>query len=465
MKDAAGSRPDGGSPPAAAPGDEDEDPRPRASSSAAPSTTTAACRHWARAGACLYGDRCKFAHASPNTVGGAPASPPPPPDGRSRAYERNRRVRKRGKCGHLRRFLLERFGADALRSGPVLDVGGGKGELAFELENLNDVRTVVVDAAPLRLAKLEKKLRGGWFHRGTWAEPRPVAEETEKNRLPRGSPGDEDAKPTREPPERSIRRPAHWRVLWSPELWREVRLPDDARRRPAEGEGEDASSAATSAAAASADAAARAALHRHWAAAATVRFRAAGEHAEDGRTRGGVSAALRSLSKPGGGAAASGDIFERRERREGDDSDSRSGSDSGSDSSAATTARARCECGDAPECGAYPPDLGLVRDALERCSAVVGMHSDHATEWIVDFALERRKRFAVVPCCVCPESFPTRRGPGGGGAVRTHDAFVEYLVAKGAEGEIATGTLGFDGKNVVVYSTYDVVDDVEEGSG
>jgi hypothetical protein len=49
--------------------------------------------------------------------------------------------------------------------------------------------------------------------------------------------------------------------------------------------------------------------------------------------------------------------------------------------------------------------------------------------------------------------------------VRTHDAFVEYLVAKGGEGEIATGTLGFDGKNVVVYSTYDVDDGVEEGSG
>ena len=42
-----------------------------------------------------------------------------------------------------------------------------------------------------------------------------------------------------------------------------------------------------------------------------------------------------------------------------------------------------------------------------------------------------------------------------------------WRVAKmeAAEGEIATGTLGFDGKNVVVYSTYDVVDDVEEGSG
>lgn len=52
-------------------------------------------------------------------------------------------------------------------------------------------------------------------------------------------------------------------------------------------------------------------------------------------------------------------------------------------------------------------------------SLSVGMHSDQATEWIVDFALARGKPFAVVPCCVCPSVFPSRRTPAGDPVVRT----------------------------------------------
>lgn len=54
-----------------------------------------------------------------------------------------------------------------------------------------------------------------------------------------------------------------------------------------------------------------------------------------------------------------------------------------------------------------------------RYAAVVGMHSDQATEWIVDFALANNKPFAVVPCCVCPTVFPRRRTPAGDPVVRS----------------------------------------------
>ena len=91
------------------------------------------------------------------------------------------------------------------------------------------------------------------------------------------------------------------------------------------------------------------------------------------------------------------------------------------------------------------------RAALRDCSAVVGLHSDHATEWIVDFALERGIPFAVVPCCVCPGSFPHRRLRGA--PVSTHDDFVEYLVSKAPE-EMGVARLGFEGKDHVVYSTW-----------
>ena len=90
----------------------------------------------------------------------------------------------------------------------------------------------------------------------------------------------------------------------------------------------------------------------------------------------------------------------------------------------------RCECAD-PLCGASPPDASLVRETLRACVMVVGMHSDQATEWIVDFALAHRVRFAVVPCCVCPGLFPRRqRADGSGAPVRSHAEFCEYLRAK-----------------------------------
>ena len=50
------------------------------------------------------------------------------------------------------RFLLDEFGDAVLRRGSgVLDVAGGKGEVAFELVNLNGIPATVVDPRPLCL--------------------------------------------------------------------------------------------------------------------------------------------------------------------------------------------------------------------------------------------------------------------------------------------------------------------------
>ena len=46
---------------------------------------------------------------------------------------------------------------------------------------------------------------------------------------------------------------------------------------------------------------------------------------------------------------------------------------------------------------------------LQQASIFVGLHSDQATETIVDYALLSGRPFAVVPCCVFPKLFPTRR--------------------------------------------------------
>ena len=57
------------------------------------------------------------------------------------------------------------FGRETLLQGPVLDVAGGKGELAFQLMALNGCDTVVVDPRPLRCEPFHRLLLKGVFHR------------------------------------------------------------------------------------------------------------------------------------------------------------------------------------------------------------------------------------------------------------------------------------------------------------
>jgi len=129
----------------------------------APRQQQSVCRHFLRKGGCLYGDACKFSHglpaedASPAAAGDAEAR---------RAWGGRRRVvRKSGKAGALRRFLLETFGEDTLRSGEgVLDIAGGNGELGFQLVNLNGIRTTVIDPRPLRVDRFVRKFQWGVYH-------------------------------------------------------------------------------------------------------------------------------------------------------------------------------------------------------------------------------------------------------------------------------------------------------------
>ena len=71
---------------------------------------------------------------------------------------------------------------------------------------------------------------------------------------------------------------------------------------------------------------------------------------------------------------------------------------------------------------------------LRDCSAIVGMHPDQATGALVDAALALRKPFAVVPCCVFPESHPERVSRATGERVRTTAELVDARVrARGRE--------------------------------
>ena len=84
-------------------------------------------------------------------------------------------------------------------------------------------------------------------------------------------------------------------------------------------------------------------------------------------------------------------------------------------------------------------------------SLIIGMHPDEVTETIVDTALAAGTPFAVVPCCVFSRLFPFRTLPNSKTLVTTHGDFCRYLKAKDPK-NIKLATLGFAGKNVVVYS-------------
>jgi hypothetical protein len=55
------------------------------------------------------------------------------------------RVRNQFRASVFRNFLMQTYGIEYMQSGPVLDVAGGRGELSFEMNNCQGVRTILVE--------------------------------------------------------------------------------------------------------------------------------------------------------------------------------------------------------------------------------------------------------------------------------------------------------------------------------
>ncbi len=90
----------------------------------------------------------------------------------------------------------------------------------------------------------------------------------------------------------------------------------------------------------------------------------------------------------------------------------------------------------------------MTRERLRAASFLVGMHPDEATELIVDYALQKRIPFAVVPCCVFASLFPSRR-LANGQPVTTYEELVAYLLEKDVR--IRTAFLNVHGRNQILY--------------
>ena len=93
-------------------------------------------------------------------------------------------------------------------------------------------------------------------------------------------------------------------------------------------------------------------------------------------------------------------------------------------------------------------DLSSLPTSLVKCtdfSILVGMHSDQATEEIVDLAIMHDMPFAVVPCCVFPKLFTHRKIPVAIyrkllNRKRTEYADILYPVQSGDEADTPTAS-------------------------
>lgn len=391
----------------------------------------------------MYGDDCRFRHdeeARGGETSGRGSSSSI--DGGASRRKVRHHARNRGKAGAFRRWLMDTFGAETLRGshlhgggagvgeewGGVMDVAGGKGELAFELVNLGGVPVTVVDPRPMRLDKYVRRFRKGFYHRNQ----------------------SEAMTTARRPRESVLTAPRHLRVFFHAGLFDTATTPDpDAR-------------------AAAVEASWTLAHGTRWSRRGLVEVEVSdgesdGDDAEgggevagdDGRARDGASGGRQAEYKRGGApvrqrtafaAAGAADTTSRRpvsSRVDDDDHD-----DESNDADAAARAPATLDA---------PSTAVALESLLRKCTVVIGLHTDQATDAAVDFALNAGKPFAVVPCCTYSADFPHRRrppgpdNPRGGGAVTTHAHLVEYLLAK-APGVCKTAVLPFEGKNVVVYS-------------
>jgi len=90
---------------------------------------------------------------------------------------------------------------------------------------------------------------------------------------------------------------------------------------------------------------------------------------------------------------------------------------------------------------------------FQKVHMMVGLHPDEATERIVQFGLKFKKNFAVVPCCVFPKQFPTRKKPDGQ-IVKYYEDFCDYLQA--LDPGIQRDVLPIPGRNIVLWKKFEV---------
>lgn len=138
------------------------------------------CRHFSSRGLCIYGEECKFEHPKNLHALNSLNAPCCGVDldldtvclYQETVFGENsnqgiirKKLRKSGRANMFRKWLIDVFGREFLRSGNfVLEVAGGHGEISFQLENLNDIRSIVIDPRNPCNSRSIRKLLSGAYH-------------------------------------------------------------------------------------------------------------------------------------------------------------------------------------------------------------------------------------------------------------------------------------------------------------
>jgi len=442
---------------------------PASSSSSSPQSLSPPplCKHWARSKICLYHakGKCKFSHPPDYEL------PPPKPSKNRRNHKpqtdlthRHRsaggrlQTRNDARVAILRAFLankLKEHGIPDLSQYNVLDVAGGKGELAFQLLNLNNVaRCHVIDPRPLSLGRFQKRLSRGFYHRSQGILQHDVI------------------RPQTEP-ERSV---DQLRCFFSNELWEEgeksnknenKKSKDDNNEETKEKEktigGDDAARINGN------NANDKSKTADHYQKQRQQFF------ANCYKARGWVWPPVGDVNEH---AAACGKHY--YEDRDDDDFNTKTKPSSATDNSAAAAPNVVTDDEDTiqPREGEETIEFDHASSVVKTANLIVGMHPDQAVDAIVDAALYQNISFFVVPCCTYSREFPNRRiriknkndnSSGEGLAnslsiantklVTTYEELVDYLQAKSPD--IQRHILPFEGRNICLYR---VVNQEEEGN-
>ncbi|CAE8683229.1 unnamed protein product, partial [Polarella glacialis] len=339
------------------------------------------CKHGAFCAQHLEG-KCFFDHPPASMVGGGDAGSSHP-------------VRRLGswdsRTAVLRRWLIQEFGLELLRSGTgVMEVAAGKGQLSFELLHVDAVPAFAFEPLPLELQDCLRRLKWGFY------KPKSASKPEETACSAAGAQEEEEVGSAPPPLElEHIRAPFAFSAAAAAEGGLATCPSSGPRRTEAPW---------SLFVPALLDEAAFAAA-RAQAAAMSRQGRKPESHAQEQDTEG--AAAVAEAAHAEGADSEASDTEESGPHGPGDD-------------------QATHEPGDA---AGVEVDLDRARALVESCSIVVGLHPDEATEAAVDFALAAGKPFAVVPCCVHSRVFP-HRSRKNGLPVRSFESFVSYLREK-----------------------------------
>uniref|UniRef100_A0A6U3T390 C3H1-type domain-containing protein n=1 Tax=Ditylum brightwellii TaxID=49249 RepID=A0A6U3T390_9STRA len=392
------------------------------------------CRHWTRLGRCPVGEAgmCAFSHNEADKrmdlsllEDASKINPSLDNTHRKKKWGGRRAVvRNDHKNAVFRAFLMQTYGLDFLRFGRccsggggkttdlspsvILDVAGGKGELSWEIINLMGVESVVVDPrGPLVLRSMNRKWKRGMY------EPKRTGPVFRK-----WCPAVEEGSSVNRDPQQ----PLLIRCFFDADAFVKLAgINEDLSRNPhcAEEDEKDTGCLGTNSGVFDAE---------DWL------------QKEQSRAK-----AIKWTTK--------GLTHESEDEEEDFDHVEENNPNFTDDNITSQNNNVQRDYSTISPLGKVIPgetiNAKVTRDILRRCSLVVGLHPDQAVGDIVAFANRLGLPWCVVPCCVYSKLF-TKRRIKDGSIVRTHEQLVQWLCETNPNARVAT--LGFEGKNKVIYT-------------